>query len=67
MRVQALITISTTNKKKKNFLARTLQIESFDQPLFSMLVENIFVQHAGAECFGQPNLSCHVYFFLKNI
>lgn len=54
-------------EKEKIILVRTLQIESFVLPPFSVFAGNGYVQHVGTEYLGHPSLQGHVCFVPKDI
>lgn len=54
-------------KREKDALAKTIQIESLDLLPFSMFLGNGPVQHAGAYFLNHPNLRYHNYLIPKNI
>lgn len=51
-------------EQEKIVLARMLQMKLFVLLPFPMFVESGYVQHAGAEYFGHPNLRYNVCFVL---
>lgn len=54
-------------KKAKCVSLRTLKMEPFVTPSFSVVVGTDYVQHAGTECLVHYNLHHHVYFVLSEI
>lgn len=67
MCAQALLTIPTTKKKGKKLSSENSSNGFVHFTTFFRIVENGYLQHAGAERLGHPNPGCHDYIVFKDI